>query len=131
MAYSSHNPNWTHITNSEARQLTACTVTPGEVFSYETSALPQQLQALPGLYEAYVSGYCSTYKDVSNVDVLGEIVAARSDGMGKGYAYFFGVSGTEVCFAGPYKPRDGHYYSTTDPVPVEKLFGHSPKPQEQ
>lgn len=84
-----------------------------------------------GRYEVYASGYCRTYKDEKEVAVLGEMVAARQDGTGQGYVYFVGLSATQPCFAGPYKPYDGHYFDTTVGVPVDKLFGQSLKPVEQ
>lgn len=40
------------------------------------------------------------------------------------------MTGNAVFFAGPYTPHDGHHYSMEDAVPVGKLFGVSPKPQE-
>lgn len=131
MAYSPYSPNWTPITNTEAQQLTGCTVTPGSAYSYPVSALPLPLQTLPGLYEAYASGYCNSYVDAKEVAVLGELVAAREHGTGKGYVYFIGLSASQACFAGPYKPYDGHYYSVSDGVPIDKLFGHSPQPIEK
>jgi hypothetical protein len=131
MAYTPEKPNWTPITNSEAFALTGCTDSPGTYYSYPVSALPSQLQKMPGLYEAYASGYCYTYKDEKEVAVLGEAIAARKDEVGKGYVYFIGLSGTQPCFAGPYKPQDGHHYDPSVGVPVEKLFGHSPPPVEQ
>ena len=97
---------------------------------YATGSLPTPLQKLPGLSEAYVSGYCSTYKDVKDVAVQGELVVARQDdGQGKAYVYFFGVSGSGVFFAGPFKPSNGHYFDTGSGVPVEELFGASPPPK--
>jgi hypothetical protein len=130
MAYSPQFPNWTPVTNSGAQQLTCSTVTPGVVHSIALTALPYQLQKLPGLSEAYISGYCSTYKDKNEVEVRGEIVAARYDGIGKAYVWFLGVdSASSVCVAGPLKPPEGHYYPTGDGVPIEKLFGKSPLPE--
>ena len=130
MAYSPHSPNWTPVTNSEAHQMTCSTYTPGIVNPYPITALPAPLQNLPGLSQAYISGYCSTYKDKEDVEVRGEILAARYDGTGKGYVWFFGVnSDSSVCFAGPEKPREGHYYATGDGVPVEKLFGKARPPK--
>src|SRR5262245_59271963 len=117
MAYSPHSPNWTPVTNTEANQITCSTYTPGVAYTYPTSALPAPLQKLPGLSEAYISGYCSTYKDANDVEVRGEVVVARNDGTGKAYAYVFGVSGSSVCFAGPFKPYDGHHYDMNAGVP--------------
>jgi len=131
MAYSPHSPNWTPVTNTEANQITGSTYTPGFTYSYETSSLPSPLQKLPGLKEAYVSGYCETYKDVKDVEVRGELAVARHDGTGKAYVYFFAVSFSAVYFAGPYKPRDGHSYDTASGVSIEKLFGVSPTPEKK
>ena len=130
MAYSPQNPNWFPVTNKEAYEITCSTYKPGEVYSYETSKLPSPLQKLPGISKAYVSGYCTTYKEQNGVDVSGEIVAARlGEGTGKAYVYFYGVSGVSISCAGPYKPYHGHYYDPSDEVPIEKLFEQSPKPK--
>jgi hypothetical protein len=131
MAYTPESPNWTPVTNTEAHQITGSTYSPGISYSYPVSALPAPLQKLPGLKEAFISGYCETYKDVKDVEVQGEIIAARHDGTGKAYAYFFGVSASSVYFAGPYKQFDDHYYATSRAVPVERIFGASPKPNEK
>ena len=130
MAYSSHNPNWTPVTGNEANQLTCSTHTPGVVYPVNINSLPQPLQKLPGVYEAYQSGYCETYKDVRDVNVQGELLVARSgEGTGKGYVFFFGVSESTVHFAGPYKPYGDRYFDPASGVPVEKLFGVSPPPK--
>ena len=119
--------NWHSVTNHEAHQITGSTNSPGLVYQYPVTALPSQLQAMPGIYAAYCSGYCSTYVSPENVTVGGELLVAREDqGTGKGYVYLFGCSGSDVCFAGPYKPYDGHHYDTCSGVPTDKLFGKIP-----
>jgi hypothetical protein len=80
------------------------------------------------LSEAFVSGYCTTYRDRRDIDVKGEIIAARFDETGKAYVYFFGERDSSIWFAGPYKPSEGHYYDTGAGVPIDKLFGKAPVP---
>jgi hypothetical protein len=48
------------------------------------------------------------------------------EGIGKGYVWAFGVSGSGVYINGPYKFFDGHHFQDTGSVPVEKLFGNVP-----
>lgn len=120
-------PEWHKVTNTEAHQVTGSTQTPGQVFPYPTGDLPTQLQKLPGLYASYISGYATQSISPENVTVLGEVAAVRADeGKGKGYVWAFGVSGSGVYVNGPYKFFDGHHFSDTASVPVEKLFGNVP-----
>jgi hypothetical protein len=120
-------PEWHEVTNAEAHQVTGSTLTPSQVFPYPTGNLPVQLQKLPGLYGAYISGYATGSISPENVTVLGEVVAVREDeGMGKGYVWAFGVSGSGVYVNGPYKFFDGHHFADTASVPVDKLFGNVP-----
>lgn len=118
--------NWTEITESLAHEITGSTVNPGKVFSYPISDLPSSLQKLPGLSMAYVSGHLTHSLSPEDIVVQGEVVLSRIDfnaGIGKGYVFPFGISGSKVYFSGPYKPYDGHYFQTGSAVPVEKLFG--------
>lgn len=132
MAYTPHSPKWTPVTGAQAHDLTCSTFTPGVVYPAATSSLPAPLQRMPGVYSAYRSGYCETYKDRHDVAVQGELIVARSgEGTGKGYVYFFGVSESTVQFAGPYKPYGDRYFDPALGVPVEKLFGVSPPPDKK
>ena len=120
--------DWHPVKNTEAHALTGSSARPGEVYSYDIHQLPSQLQKLPGLYASYISGYMTQSISPEGVTVLGEVVAARADeGIGKGYVWVFGLSGSGVYFNGPYKPFDGHHFPDTGSVPVDKLFGKVPE----
>ncbi len=120
--------DWHKIMNTEAHALTGSAACPGVVYPYDIQQLPTQLQKLPGLYAGFVSGYLTQSISPEGVTVLGEVVAARADeGIGKGYVWVFGLSGSGVYFNGPYKPYDGHHFPDTGSVPVEKLFGNVPE----
>lgn len=127
MSYDIWRTDWHQITNTEAHAITGSTATPGIVHPYEIQKLPSQLQKLPGLYAAYISGYSTESISPEGVAVLGEVVAARADeGIGKGYVWAFGISGSGVYINGPYKYFDGHHFPDTGSVPIEKLFGNVP-----
>ena len=124
MSNTTWREDWHPVTNTEAHQITSYTSSPGVVYPHPITALPSPIQKLPGLYEAYISAYQSTYKSPEAVSIQGEIVAARTgEGTGKGYVYLFGVSSTGIYFNGDYKPPDGHYFDPAQGVPVDKLFG--------
>lgn len=130
MSNNSWRKDWHKIRNEKAHEITGSTSSPGEVHQIDVSQLPSQLQNLPGIRTAYVSGYCEPYKSPEKVTVQGELVAERTDsGLGKGYVYHFGVSGSGVYFNGPYKPYDGHHFSPSSPTPLDLLFGKAPKPE--
>ena len=130
MAYTPSAPNWSIIKNQEAHQVTGSTSNPDLVYPFPTGALPTPLQQLPGLSEAYVSGYAFPYQDVRDVTVQGELAVTRvDDGTGKAYVYFFGVSGSQVYFSGPYKQFEFHHYDTGSGVPIDRIFGVSPSPE--
>jgi len=120
--------DWHRYYETMIHQLTAATYNPGQVYPYPLDALPPNIQTgMPGLAEAYVSGYCSTSAVRSDCTALGEFAVARADGdTGKGYNYAFGISSDgDVCYAGPCKTFTEHHWSTSEPVPVPALFGHS------
>jgi hypothetical protein len=118
---------WHQVTNAEAHEVTGSSVTPGVVYPYDINQLPFQIQKLPGLYASFVSGYATASVSPENVSVLGEVAAVRTDkGIGKGYVWVFGVSGSGVYINGPYKFFDDHHFPNTGSVPVENLFGHVP-----
>ena len=98
-----------------------------KLYPYDIRKLPLQLQKLPGLYAAYISGYSTESISPEGVTVLGEVAAVRADeGIGKGYVWVFGASGSGVYINGPYKYFDGHHFQDTGSVPVDKLFGNVP-----
>ena len=118
---------WHEVTNAEAHQVTGSTATPGLVFRYDPGKLPAQIQKLPGLYDSYISGHVTRSISPENVTVLGEVAAVREDGgIGKGYIYLFGLSGSHVYINGPYKNFPEHHFNDTGSIPVDKLFGNVP-----
>ena len=111
-----------------AAQLAAATYHPGYVYPYPLDALPANMQTrMPGLREAYVSGYCNAASVSSNFTGLGEFAVARTDGdTDKGYNYAFGVSSDgNVYYAGPCKTFQDHHWQSSSPTPIGALFGHS------
>ena len=127
MAKDEWRSEWHLISNSEAHAATGSTASPGSVFPYAIASLPSQLQKLPGLTAAYISGYATSSISPEGVEVLGELAAVREDqGIGKGYVFVFGTSGSNVYFNGPYKFFDGHHFQNVGSVPIDKLFGNVP-----
>lgn len=127
-------PQWHRIEPLHATFISSGTNVPGFLYPYPTGYLPPSLQKLPGLKEAFISGYTNWIVSPEDVIVQGEIVAARVDErekIGKGYVYLFGASDSGVYFNGPYKPWDGHHFDPTGPVPVDKLFGKTPVPPKE
>jgi hypothetical protein len=120
--------DWHRCDETMMHQLTAATYNPGHVYPYPLDALPQNIQTgMPGLAEAYVSGYCFTSTIRSDFTALGELAVARTDGdTGKGYNFAFGISSDgDVYYAGPCKTFTEHHWSGSEPVPIHALFGHS------
>ena len=120
--------NWKKCDLNTAEDLLSGTAFPEQVFPLEIKSLPSGIQKMPGLTEAYISGFVEQ-KDVgSQLTGIGEFVAVRCEGTtGKGYNWGFAVSGDgSVHFAGPFKCFSGHHFNSGDAVPVEKLFNRSP-----
>lgn len=118
---------WYTVDSAMAKHMTLATNSPGVVYPVASIALPQQLQAMPGVSSFYVSGYLTPQAISSNLTIGGEMVVARSDGgLTKNYNYIFASSsdGT-VCFAGPFKGF-GHHVSSGQTVEVSSLFGQHP-----
>ena len=108
-------------------QLTAATAYPGHVYPYPLDALGENMRTdMPGLSAAFVSGYCETSAVRDDFTALGEFAVARTDGdTAKGYNYAFGISTDgDVYYAGPFKDFPEHHWSTSEPIPVEELFGY-------
>ena len=119
---------WNRCDETMMHQLTAATYNPGHVYPYPVDALPSNMQwCMPGLSEAYVSGYCSTSEVRPGFTALGEFAVARSDDdTGKGYNYAFGRSSDgEIYYAGPCKTFQEHHWQASESTPVSALFGHS------
>lgn len=124
----SDNPiKWHECDSTMVHQLTAATYKPGNLYPYPTGALPAGIRAgMPGLKDAFVSGYINPKLFSPGLSGLGEFVAVRDDGdTGKGYNYGFAISEDgKVYYAGPHKYFEGHHWEKSEPVPVDDLFGH-------
>lgn len=123
----SAKPKWTTVDSTAAMQLTLSTNSPGVVYPVASTAIPHQLQGIPGVSSFYVSGYVTPQPLSNGVTVGGEFVVARSDGaLTKNYNFVFGTSsdGT-VRYNGPYKGF-GHHVSSGQSVDVNSLFGQTP-----
>jgi hypothetical protein len=108
-------------------QLTAATFAPGKLYPYPIDALPIGLQCgMPGLKDAYVSGYKNSVLRKEGLSGLGEFATIREDReKGKGYNYAFALSGDgKVYYAGPFKDFEDHHWEKNEPVPVDSLSGH-------
>lgn len=118
---------WHVCDSTVVHQLTAATFAPGKLYPYPLDALPVGLQnGMPGLKDAYVSGYANPILFKEGLSGLGEFAAIREDGdTGKGYNFAFALSGDgKVYYSGPFKHFDDHHWQAEDPVPVDSLFGH-------
>ena len=77
---------------------------------------------MPGLSNAWISGYTGTFLD-GNISVLGELACVRHSGsIYRAYVWAIGMSGSSVCYRGPYKQFNDHHNTTT--VPPDHFFGH-------
>jgi hypothetical protein len=118
---------WKKCDANTAKQLVSGTLFPGQVFPFDTGNLPPGIQKLPGLAEAYISGFMDKKETGPSLTGAGEFVAVRYEGTtGKGYNWGFAVSGDgSVHFTGPFKYFEGHHFKSGEAVPVEKLFNRS------
>lgn len=94
-----------------------------------TTALPAQIQQMPGAVSYFVSQYSNSVPLGSNTVAGGEFVVVRTDGeTWKAYNYIFASSADQrVYFNGPFKSFPEHHFSSTSQVALESLFGHTPK----
>jgi hypothetical protein len=108
--------------------LLTTTATPGVVYPVGTSALPNQLQPIPGINSYFVSQYTTGVQLANNVKAGGEMALLRTDqGIGKGYNFIFGTSSNGlVVFNGPHFNFPAHHFATSSPVDVAKIFGNIP-----
>jgi hypothetical protein len=109
-----------------AVQLTACTHYPGKVFPCPLDALDPGLNSIPGVKEAWISGYAQPTLLTPSVSGLGGFVIEREDkGLGKGYVWEFVMDGAgKVWYRGLEKPYPGHHFDPTSGINLGQLFGN-------
>lgn len=117
---------WTPVSQPAAAKITEATSQPGVVYPLATSALPQHLQALPGVVSYFVSGYTSGVPISAAMTAGAEIAVVRTDGsMAKAYNFVLATSSNNQVYCnGPYKGFTNHHFDATTSVPIESLFGH-------
>ena len=112
---------WNECDLNTAENLIKATTTPGQVFPLEISSLPSGIQRMPGLKEAYISGFVDAKAVGPDFSGYAEFTAIRYEGTtGKGYNFGLAVSGDgTVYFSGrsKYKFR---WESTAACVPPSK-----------
>jgi len=118
---------WKKCDENAAKSILSGTEFPGQVFPMAIKGLPIGIQKMPGLTEAYISGFVTPPKAGPELYGKGELVAVRYEGTtGKGYNWGIVVSGDGTVYcAGPFKYFEGHHFKSGEAVPVEKLFNRS------
>jgi len=118
---------WYVMDEAAARALTTVTSSPGVVYPFGTTALPERLKAISGVASYYVSGYVSTQALAQGITVGGEMLVARVEsGTIKNYNFVFATSSNGLAFyAGPFKGF-GHHVIEGQSIPVKSLFGNTP-----
>ena len=121
---------WNPCDSTMAWQLSGITSIPGQVYPFPMSALPESIQvSMPGVKETYVSGYLNpTATDFATISGYGELAIIRDDdNLTKSYNYVFALDDQgRFYFAGPFKDFPEHHIQKGNPVPIEKIFGHTP-----
>jgi hypothetical protein len=119
---------WHPIDPAAMQALLNSTTTPGVVYPVATSALPAQIQQMPGIASYYISHYTTGVPLANNVTAGGEMVVFRSDqGLAKGYNFIFGTSSNSLAvFNGPHYNFPAHHIASSSPVSVESVFGNVP-----
>ena len=122
-------PDWTKATKDSAIQLTAPTGSPGHLWPYPHTALPENIsKGFPNqINGCYISGYIDSENSSGSVTPIGELLVTRDHDVpesGKAYVYLVAKDKDDIpYFRGPYKPFPQHYYSKDCGVPVHQLFG--------
>ncbi len=121
-------PEWTKATGDAVAQLTSITGSFGQLWPYPITALPGSIaQGMPGLEQAFVSGYLQPQNVPDGMTAIGELLVTRAHDVpesGKAYVYLVGIDKNATpYFRGPYKPYPEHYYNVDRGVPVDGLFG--------
>jgi hypothetical protein len=119
---------WHPIDKAALLELSKYTTSPG-IHQLGTTALPFQIQPMPGAASYFISAYSNPVNLGNNTMAGGELAVVRNDnGLWKAYNYIFASSGDgRVCFNGPYKNFPEHHFSTTASISLESLFGHFPQ----
>lgn len=119
---------WTPIDEAAAGQLIAASSPRGLVYPLDVTALPESIQAMPGVVSYYVSNYTAAVPVGSGITVGGELAVVRTDAdLNKAYNYVFATSSDgRVYFNGPYKDFPQHHFAKRKPVIYFTLFGHTP-----
>jgi len=122
------NNDWTFVNSAAAETLTRTTSSPGVVYGLPIADLPQNLQKMAGVMSYFVSGYASQQSLKDGLMVAGEMLVARVDGdVTKNYQFVFAVSSDGATyFSGPFKAFSGHHVMSSQSIPVNSLFGHTP-----
>jgi hypothetical protein len=117
-----------HLIDDNALSSIQQYATSAGIYQLATTALPEQLQKLPGAANYFVSSYPAPIPIGSNTVAGGELAVMRKDKeLWKTYNYIFASSGDgRVYFNGPYKNFPEHHLSSTSQVSLESLFGHTP-----
>ena len=85
---------------------------------------------MAGIQECFISGYCKPEFFQPGLSGIAELVITRNDnGQGKGYVLPVAITADGKVYyqRKAFKPKDGHYFESSKPVPVEKLFGQISK----
>ena len=119
---------WHPIDKAALLELSKYTTSPG-IHQLGTTALPLQIQPIPGVASYFVSAYSNPVNLGKNTMAGGEMAVVRNDnGLWKAYNYIFASSGDgRVYFNGPYMNFPEHHFSSTSSVSLENLFGHFPQ----
>ena len=119
---------WHQIDSSDLRALTEETYVPGLLNPMSTNALPNQLQAMPGVVSYVASRYQTPVPLAKNLTAGAEMAVVRTDGaIAKAYNYIVATSSDgRVFFNGPHYNFPHHHFASNSPVPVESLFSHVP-----
>jgi len=117
---------WSPTDFTKAVQLTACTHYTGQVFPCPLDALNPGLTGIPGIKDAWISGYAQPTLLTPSVSGLGGLVIEREDrGLGKGYVWEFVMDGSgKVWYRGLQKPYPGHHFDPASGINLSQLFGN-------
>jgi len=119
---------WHPMDATAMNALLAGTTAPGVVYALPIAQGPEPMrQQMMGLQSYLVSNYTSGEVLSNLMTVGGEFGLVRTQGDARAYVYGFGTSPDgQVYYAGPFTNFADHHFASSSPVPVEKLFGHTP-----
>jgi hypothetical protein len=117
---------WNKADFTMAEKLTAYTHNPSEVFPYPIEALDENLTKIPGIKNAYISGYAEPTLLTSTISGLGGFVIEREDkNIGKGYVFEFIMNDIgSVYYRGITKPYPGHHFDPLSGISLATLFSN-------